>query len=128
VTAEDLERLVDRAARGLAALLAVQEAVADASVNALARVGLVRVQERDGRVVWPVRVCPPETWRWMIRSDEPVGVFRNLPGVVRRVPGRLLPRRWGFYVLGLEVGDRGGPGRYLVLRRRGLPVRRPEGR
>lgn len=31
----------------------------------------------------------------------PLGVFGNLPGVIKWIPGRLLPRRWGFHVFGL---------------------------
>jgi len=35
------------------------------------------------------------------------GVFRNLPGVVKWENGRMLPRRWGVQIFGLEIGDRG---------------------
>lgn len=33
--------------------------------------------------------------------------FKNLPGVIKWERGRLLPRRWGFGVCGIEFGDRG---------------------
>jgi hypothetical protein len=73
-------------------------------------IGLVR--QANGKTVWPFRVCPWWLWRarfWPAVGDRDplVGIFRNLPGVVKWVPGRLLPRRWGFWVLGFEFGDRG---------------------
>ena len=40
-------------------------------------------------------------WRWMLRrnfSDRRIGLFRNLPEVI--------PGRWGFFILGFEVGSR----------------------
>lgn len=63
----------------------------------------------------PVYVAPLRCWRvqWRAwRAGETwyggmVGLFRNLPGVVKWKKGRLLPRRWGFYVWGLEIGQRG---------------------
>lgn len=85
----------------------------------LCRIGLIRRDEQTRKVVWPVRVAPWHMWKfWLLKAGrEPfprVGVFRNLPGVVKHIPGRLLPRRWGFRVLGLEIGDRGAGSR-LVL-------------
>lgn len=32
---------------------------------------------------------------------------RNQPGVIKWLPGRLLPRRRGFGICGFEFGDRG---------------------
>jgi hypothetical protein len=79
-------------------------------IRLLQWIGLVRL--RDGRVRWPFYVWP--AWLWRARfwpacgKREPlVGVFRNLPGVVKWEPRRLLPRRWGIWVLGFEFGDRG---------------------
>ena len=57
-------------------------------------------------------------WHWKIALFNPpwredpflggwFGLFRNKPGVIKWIPGRLLPRRWGFYILGFEFGDRG---------------------
>jgi hypothetical protein len=96
--------------------------VLDELVNALAVAGLVRVGEEDGRVIWPVAWSSWDWWRDVAlgRLGARAGLFTNVPGVVRDVPGRWLPRRWGFYVLGFELGDRGG-GSKLVLRRGGLP-------
>jgi len=37
-------------------------------------------------------------WLFMWRSRNYIGIFRNRPSVV--------PGRWGFYVLGLEIGSR----------------------
>ena len=47
-----------------------------------------------------------DLWAYM-RFNGPFYVFRNRPGVVKWIPGRLLPRRWGFGVFGFEFGDRG---------------------
>jgi hypothetical protein len=74
-------------------------------------IGLTRVRE-DGTIYWPISVSP---WTfWKIALQHPFekqfgafGVFRNKSGVVKWVSGRLLPRRWGVRILGLEIGDRG---------------------
>lgn len=77
----------------------------------LCRVGLIR---KDGdRIVWPIHVAPAHWWWFLLRRADGrvfkrTGVFRNRPNVVKWMPGRFLPRRWGFFVLGLEIGDRGG--------------------
>lgn len=76
-------------------------------------IGLV-AKAHDGSIHWPFRFAPrwvfrswPELHGWM-RFHGPFYVFHNLPGVIKWVPGRLLPRRWGFGIYGLiEIGDRG---------------------
>lgn len=69
-------------------------------------VGLVRIKD-NGSIRWPFHASP----RWIFRHHLLHGprfyVFRNLPGVIKWTPGRLLPRRWGFGFCGLEFGDRG---------------------
>lgn len=80
-------------------------------IKLLARVGLVRITEKGVR--WPIHVAPWHMWKAVLRSGPFndhygwFGVFRNRPGVIRREKGRLLPRRWGVRILGLEIGDRG---------------------
>lgn len=55
----------------------------------------------------------PAHWWWFLLlhgGKDPFprcGIFRNKPGVIKWIPGKLLPRRWGFYVLGFEFGERG---------------------
>lgn len=75
-------------------------------IRLLVRIGFVSVS-RDGALHWPFYVWPRSHWRYIVRHEPLVGVFRNQPGVVSRVPGRLLPWRWGFRFLIVEVGDRG---------------------
>lgn len=83
----------------------------------LLRIGLIRLRD-DGSIRWPFHNSPRQTWlvmwREMVRQRSltkgyfaPLGVFRNLPGIIKWEPGRLLPRRWGFHVFGIEIGDRG---------------------
>ncbi len=60
-----------------------------------------------GRVSWPFRAPPWHMFVYYLRYGPRAYRFRNLPGVVKWKPGRLLPRRWGFGVLGFEFGDRG---------------------
>lgn len=79
-------------------------------VDLLLWVGLVRL--RDGRLRWPVHIAPAHFWWFLLRRADGrlfrrFGLFRNKPEVVKWLPGRLLPRRWGFFILGLEIGDRG---------------------
>lgn len=63
-----------------------------------------------------IRVASWPWWRWMLSSnwgESRAGLFRNLPHVK--------PGRWGFYVLGLEIGSRApGDPVGLWLRQRGL--------
>jgi len=85
--------------------------------------GLVR-RRRNGSIVWPFHVGPAWIWKAHLRAhfdrlvwgdappggfpDRVFGLFRNRLGVKAYLRGRLLPWRWGFYVLDFEVGDRGG--------------------
>ena len=51
-----------------------------------------------------------KTWRCFKHHCQfhgPFYIFRNRPGVIKWIPGRLLPRRWGFGIYGFEFGDRG---------------------
>lgn len=87
-------------------------------IKSLVRIGLVRIKD-DGKVRWPVHVPPGHHfktyngriacgWRaWGRMTNWKPYVFRNLPGVIKWEPGRLLPRRWGFGWAGFEFGDRG---------------------
>ncbi len=86
-------------------------------ISILLRIGLVR-RRADGSVRWPVSINPWRMWvvqwrntverRSLVRGPfMAIGLFRNLPDVVKWEPGRLLPRRWGFFVFGIEIGDRG---------------------
>lgn len=45
-----------------------------------------------------VRVRPWRFWLWMLKDHTPVGIFRNVKGII--------PGRWGIYILGLELGSR----------------------
>lgn len=75
----------------------------------LLRIGIVRPHHSKGLtyIRWPVHVSPKHMWIYLWRSPgQRVGVFRNLPHVVRDV-GTWLPRRWGFHILGFEIGQRG---------------------
>lgn len=83
-------------------------------IRLLIRIGLVRRRE-DGSIRWPVHIAPAWQWRAFLRHpvnmtkvSGAVYLFRNLPGVIKWTPGRLLPRRWGIGFFGLiEIGDRG---------------------
>lgn len=82
-------------------------------IRLLAWVGFVRI--RDGKIRWPFGMLPFRMWRTLFfpkgshkALQSPVGIFRNRPNVVKWQKGRLLPRRWGFWLLGFEFGDRGG--------------------
>lgn len=77
----------------------------------------VIARRRDGTIHWPISIEPWHMWKvqwvsfkrgeWFNAPFAPFGLFRNLPGVIKWIPGRVLPRRWGFFVFGIEVGDRG---------------------
>ena len=83
-------------------------------VKFLLWVGLIR-REDDGSIRWPIHIAPRHCWVSAWEHPKLIGrwtgwfyVFRNLPGVIKWEEGRLLPRRWGFGILGLiEFGDRG---------------------
>lgn len=71
-----------------------------------------RYYDTSTRIRWPLYVSPWWVWKahfWpAVGRRQPVfGVFRNKPGVIKWERGRLLPRRWGVRVLGVEFGDRG---------------------
>jgi hypothetical protein len=59
---------------------------------------------------WPIK-WKGEGWiEYFTRLPKMHGwfyLFRNRPGVIKWLPGRMLPRRWGFGILGFEFGDRG---------------------
>lgn len=75
----------------------------------LVRVGITR-QTAQG---WhnPIQFAPLWCWKKPLahaRFCGWFGLFRNRPDVISRIPGRWLPRRWGFHFMGLiEIGDRG---------------------
>lgn len=68
-------------------------------------------QDQPPVIRWPFHWGPKHIWyyHWcqMKRGKEIAGVFRNSPGVITWMPGVLLPRRWGFYFMGFEFGQRG---------------------
>jgi hypothetical protein len=74
-------------------------------------VGLV-ARKHNGKIAYPFHVPPRWCWRsWRdfkayARFCGGFYVFRN-KGARKWVPGRLLPRRWGFGIYGFEFGDRG---------------------
>lgn len=99
---------------------------------ALLRIGLVRRYYGSDKIRWPISIEPWWIWKvhfrcllrgeWFCGRDKTgkprkgfpwgfsisaFGMFRNLPGVIKWEKGRLLPRRWGFHIFGLEIGDRG---------------------
>lgn len=69
-------------------------------------VGFV-AKRQDGSIAWPFHTPPMHVFMYQVRRDRKPYRFRNLPGVIKWVPGRLLPRRWGGGWLGFEFGDRG---------------------
>lgn len=97
----------------------------NAFIKALLWIGLVRLhtgyglqseaEEKKGTVVWPIKIAPWWMWAAMFKHPKAMSktwglfyVFRNRSGVVKWEKDRLLPRRWGFGILGLiEFGDRG---------------------
>lgn len=99
-----------------------------AHIRFLLWVGFVKIGRKstvsdfvDGRleyrypesIIWPFHAPPAwafRSWRDFrvyCRAFGYVYRFRNLPGVIKWLPGRLLPMRWGFGVCGFEFGDRG---------------------
>lgn len=84
----------------------------------------------NGWVRWPIRISPWPMWKtmwryetscwikyylttregsmiWNIDAFRMFGVFHNPPNIIKWEKGRLLPRRWGFHIWGIEIGDRG---------------------
>jgi hypothetical protein len=80
-------------------------------IELLLWIGIVKLEE--GAIVWPIKLPPGyvfRSWHAFIGYCRFWGgpyVFRNAPYVVKRIPGRLLPRRWGVGLWGFEIGDRG---------------------
>lgn len=85
-------------------------------VRWLAAVGFITfvVQHLPGRqsqrIQWPFRapraVSLRHWWNWYVWHNPTLYVFRNRANI-SRIPGRLLPVRWGFGIAGFEFGDRG---------------------
>lgn len=48
--------------------------------------------------IGPIQVCSWQWWMFLWKLRNFAGIFRNHPDVV--------PGRWGFYILGLEIGSR----------------------
>lgn len=59
------------------------------------------------QIIWPFHSSPRHMVRYLIKTGPRFYLFRNLPGVIKWLPGRLLPMRWGFGICGFEFGDRG---------------------
>lgn len=76
-------------------------------VRWLLRAGVVRPHHYDPeRLRWPLHWGPRHVWRYLWRTPgQRCGLFRN--GNYVRDVGTWLPRRWGFHVLGLDIGQRG---------------------
>ena len=82
-----------------------------AIVKFLVWVGLTR-RRHDGSLFVPFHVPARHVFWCHFRHGGGKGfprfyVFRNVPGVIKWVPGRMLPRRWGVGFCGFEFGDRG---------------------
>ena len=71
------------------------------------RLGLLRGYGSLRSMRGPISVLPWWLWKAMFRQRSFFGLFRNRPNVISKVRGSLLPRRWGFHILGLEIGQRG---------------------
>lgn len=80
-------------------------------IELLRRIGLVRIDPITGYARWPFYIWPKDHWKvfmWPAVGERDLfGVFRNRPNVIKWEKGRLLPRRWGVRIWGLEIGDRG---------------------
>lgn len=82
-------------------------------IRLLLWIGLV-ARRYDGSIAWPIRFASrhafrswPEFRSWC-KLHGAIYIFRNSPGIIKWVPGRLLPRRWGIGFFGIiEIGDRG---------------------
>lgn len=81
-------------------------------IELLLWIGIIRIDEK--KIVWPIKFPPGHvfrSWHGFIGYCRFWGgpyVFRNASYVKKWIPGRLLPRRWGFGLWGFEFGDRGG--------------------
>lgn len=73
----------------------------------------IRADDTVEVIIWPFHAPPAWAFRsWkdfraMCRTWGYVYRFRNNPGIIKWLPGRLLPVRWGFGACGFEFGDRG---------------------
>jgi hypothetical protein len=75
-------------------------------VRWLLRAGIARPHHSGQGLRWPLSWCRWHMWVYLWRSPgQRIGAFRN--GEFVRDVGTWLPRRWGFHVLGLEIGQRG---------------------
>jgi hypothetical protein len=84
-------------------------------IRLLLWIGFISRDVMDGKIDWPFNAPP----RWVFKSwrsfrghclfynNARPYIFRNRKGVVKWIPGRLLPRRWGIGWCGFEFGDRG---------------------
>ena len=70
-------------------------------------IGLINLDSRTGKVKLPFHAPPWFIFKYHLKCDRKPYRFRNLPGVIKWIPGRLLPMRWGGGWLGFEIGDRG---------------------
>lgn len=65
---------------------------------------------------WIIHIAPWRIWKWMLSPkwhERRIGVFRNLPHIV--------PGRWGFFILGFEVGSRNPGNRFGTwLKKKGM--------
>lgn len=63
-----------------------------------------------------IRIAPWRIWKWMLSRrwhEKRVGIFRNRPDMI--------PGRWGFRILGFELGSRNSRNKTgLWLRDHGL--------
>lgn len=80
--------------------------------RAMFRIGIFRKNDSHthgelGATRGPFYVYPRHMWRYMLQHEPPLVFFRNLPHVIKWLPGSLLPRRWGFRFLIVEFGQRG---------------------
>lgn len=76
-------------------------------VKLLIWIGITR-RKQNGALFVPFHIPSYDMFRFHCSSPgNRFYVFRNLPGVIKWTPGRLLPRRWGFGICGFEFGDRG---------------------
>jgi hypothetical protein len=75
-------------------------------IKLLLVIGFV-AKRSDGSISWPFHAPPMWVFIHMLKHERMPYRFKNLPGVRKYIPGRMLPRRWGGGWLGFEFGDRG---------------------
>lgn len=69
-------------------------------------IGLINLTH-DGKIHLPFSAPPKHVFLYLWKTNRKPYRFRNLPGVIKWIDGRLLPMRWGGGWLGFEIGDRG---------------------